>query len=235
LPRQINPELPRDLELICLKCLDKVPARRYASAGALADDLERWLKREPIEARPANWRDSIVRWSRREPALASRLVGLGIAATVMQFRWSIDGKNLGHHVSNLCVLAAWAIASVVFQRIGRLERWAESARYGWSAVDATLLTMLLSLALGPIAPLFIAYPLLIVTSGLFFQTRLVHFTTALCLIAWIVLLLLRPGESGWLHYDILWGVVLVVIGRLVAFQVHRVRTLSRYYERSLPQ
>ena len=59
-------------------------------------------------------------------------------------------------------------------------------------------------------------------------------TLGVFLIAWIVLLLLRPDESGWLHYDILWGVVLVVIGRLVAFQVHRVRTLSRYYERSLP-
>ena len=133
------------------------------------------------------------------------------------------------------MLAAWAIESLVFQRIGRLERWADFARYGWSGVDVTLLTMLLRLALGPIAPLFIAYPLLIVTSGLFFQTRLVHFTTALCLVAWIVLLVLRPDESGWLHYDILWGVVLVVIGRLVAFQVLRVRTLSRYYERSLPQ
>jgi WD40 repeat protein len=80
-PRSLNPRVPRDLEVICLKCLEKDPRRRYSSAAALAEDLKRHLAGEPIEARPVGNAVRFWMWCRRNPALAGA-AGLLMAAMV---------------------------------------------------------------------------------------------------------------------------------------------------------
>src|SRR5947208_15521431 len=69
-PRLCNPKIDRDLNTICLKCLDKDPKRRYVSALALAEDLERWLKHKPIRARRTGLVTRGKKWLRRNPSIA---------------------------------------------------------------------------------------------------------------------------------------------------------------------
>jgi len=75
-PRLLNPKAPVDLETICLKCLEKEPARRYSTAQALAEELGRYLRDEPILSRPVGQTQKVWRWCHRKPALAG--LGAGV-------------------------------------------------------------------------------------------------------------------------------------------------------------
>jgi serine/threonine protein kinase len=96
-PTRTNARVPRDLETVCLKCLDKDPQRRYTGAQALADDLRAWLDARPIAARPVNPAARAWLWCRRRPAVAALTAGLivalisGIAAGGSQ--WARAEKN----------------------------------------------------------------------------------------------------------------------------------------------
>jgi serine/threonine-protein kinase len=81
-PRGLDPRIDPDLETICLHCLAKESGARYASAAALADDLERWLRDEPIRARPATTGERVVKWVRRQRAVAG-LWGLSVVLTLI--------------------------------------------------------------------------------------------------------------------------------------------------------
>ncbi len=78
-PRKVNAEVPRDLEVICLKCLEKDPRRRYASAQAMADDLRAWLESRPIVARRVGIPTRFRLWCRRRPAVAALAAAVVVA------------------------------------------------------------------------------------------------------------------------------------------------------------
>jgi WD40 repeat protein/tRNA A-37 threonylcarbamoyl transferase component Bud32 len=91
-PRRLNDKVPRDLETICLKALEKSPARRYGTAREMADDLRRYLAGEPIKARPAGKLERAARWVKRHPAAAAlvlvsglALLGLGMAGVASYY------------------------------------------------------------------------------------------------------------------------------------------------------
>ncbi len=83
-PRQLQPKTPRDLETICLKCLEKQAGRRYATAAELADDLGRWRRGEAVRARPPSWGYVLGKWARRyrTPLAAAAAMLLLLAAVV---------------------------------------------------------------------------------------------------------------------------------------------------------
>jgi serine/threonine-protein kinase len=98
-PTRLNAKVPRDLETICLKCLQKEPARRYASAAELADDLGRFREGQPIRARPLGVGARLVRWARRKPAAAAlvamalALVGLAIGGGLWLERQAAERRE----------------------------------------------------------------------------------------------------------------------------------------------
>jgi serine/threonine protein kinase/Tfp pilus assembly protein PilF len=98
-PRLLNPKVDRDLATICLKCLEKNPQRRYPSALALAEDLERWLKHEPIRARRTGIFTRGRKWVRRNPTsalLAASLIALAAAAGWIVWK----SESIRHPVTN---------------------------------------------------------------------------------------------------------------------------------------
>jgi tetratricopeptide (TPR) repeat protein len=84
-PRRLQPNVPRDLETICLKCLQKEPQKRYASALELAEDVERFRKNEPIRGRPVPGWERLLKWVRRRPAAAALIVMTAVALLSVVF------------------------------------------------------------------------------------------------------------------------------------------------------
>ncbi|HUT88415.1 MAG TPA: serine/threonine-protein kinase [Thermoguttaceae bacterium] len=242
LPRQLNRNVPRPLEMICLKCLSKSPDDRYASAAALADDLEHFLKGETLTARLPNLLQRILMWSRREPALAARLAVLGLFFVVHVANHAL-GPPLppGFYEKMLIILGVWAATAVGFQQLLKVPRWSLPACFIWGALDSALLFTVLFLANGVASSLIVGYPLLIVASGLWFRVRFVWFMGGLSLASYgahVLDFYLRrvqdPNDLGGvldLRWDrhVIFAVALLGISGGVAYLVHRVRVLSSYY------
>src|SRR5438046_3528902 len=103
-PRQLNPKVDRDLSTICLKCLDKDPKRRYPSALALTEDLECWLKHEPIQARRTGIFARGKKWVQRNPSsalLAASLIALATAAGWIVWHSEFIARPLANGIADL--------------------------------------------------------------------------------------------------------------------------------------
>ena len=131
-PRSINPKLDRDLETICLKCLQKEPSRRYSSAAALADDLDRWGAGLPIAARPVPMWERAVKWVKRKPAIAALVltVPLGLLALIgggiwftLELRQERDLANRGRYAADMNLARRALDDGLIYQVRERLKAY----------------------------------------------------------------------------------------------------------------
>mgnify|MGYP002628052248 CR=1 FL=1 len=229
-PRYLNRDIPRELESICLRCLDKDPALRYESADALADDLDRFLKGDPVAAGPRGIYHRLRRWMRREPALASRWSAIVCGAAILEVSYLAGDLTYGTRDMFFQLLAFWAVTAFMFQKLQRSEQLATVSRFIWLASDAIFITKMLVLSAPPAGPLLVVYPLLIAASGLFIQESLVLFMTSVSLISYALFLYMRPIEADPWHYPMIFSAILVVIGVVISHQVNRIRLLSRHFD-----
>ena len=148
MPRSLNPHIPRDLELICLKCLAKEPGERYVSAAALADDLDRFARGEVLEARPPTLPQRFWSWTRRQPALASRLGALTLFYLIETADYFTASVEESFHEQVSLVVAAWIVASILCQRLLSSRRWSIPACFVWGTLDSLALLAVLRLGHG---------------------------------------------------------------------------------------
>jgi serine/threonine-protein kinase len=231
LPQQLNPAVPSELAAICLKCLEKSADRRYISAQALVADLDRFLQHEPPEAGRGSVLRSLRRWGRREPVAAWHLGGLTFILLLVQLIFVLHPESEWRYHLQVCApLVAWLIGCVVLQFAVRSDQLRQPAHYLWSAMDVLFLTLALASLTTPIAILMSSYLILICASSLFFQTRLVAFTTILCIAGSSLLLAFNVEARNPLHHALTYEAVLAIAGFVVGYQVWRFRVLREYYE-----
>lgn len=234
-PRQLDATVPRPLERICLKCLEKSPERRYGTAEALAEDLDRFLRGEEVEADRGGWRHAARRWVRREPELACHLGTFALVAALTEWNrwWNPPGPRPIPYGAIQALFAVWAAASLLFQALLRRTRRRDGVRLAWTAADLTILSAILHLRGAADTSLVVGYTAIIAAVGLWSRVGLVWAATAISVAAYAVVYGLarldhsiRPDH----RFPNVVFAALLVTGFAVAHQVRRFWALSTYYE-----
>lgn len=244
-PSHWNRDVPPPLDRICLRCLEKSPARRPATAAALADDLDRWLAGGQIAPLDDSFAERIARLVRRHPAAGFRLIGITGTIAIVLVRCLVDPETVGFYVPVVAGLALWGALAIGWEVLGTPRRGAGMARplprfrRSWMTagtwlpartwltaalvlIDVVSVTVLLALVDGKSGPLVAVYPLLVTAAGVWLDRRLVRIVTIACLAAHVTLLVATPGPVIW-HVALILDVLMLCTAAITEFQIGRIR------------
>ncbi|MDB4671480.1 serine/threonine protein kinase [Pirellulaceae bacterium] len=232
---RLNPELDAEVAAICMRCLEKEPKNRYLTAAEFANEIDRYLKGEPVQAMRSGIMIRIRQWSRQEPGLVGHLVGLGLIEITrgidVFFEYFFSGQSFHSYLDYSVIIWLWLVVCLILQRVqNRIPKQGVHLQFAWSAADLGFLTWILLRVEGNLGPLFIAFPLVVVVSGLFLRVNLVAFSTILSLISFEIVFLTRQESGEFAHYGFVGAAAIVVIGTVVGLMVHRIRLLNRLFE-----
>ena len=229
-PRQLRSSIPRELEFICLKCLEKDPRKRYPTAADLAADLKRYLRGRGASCRPdqPGHTPAAVGAPRVGSRLPAGRAGPDPGAHPGQFPDQSRprrGRAPGHHGGRAALAVLLALAA---------PRGAQRAALGadpngWITLDVAILAAILRILGAADSSLIVGFPMLIAASGLWNRVRLVWLTTVLSMLGYLILAIdvwLRDAPRDSNHHPDIVLAGLAVTGLVIAQQVRRIRALS---------
>ncbi len=243
-PRKIDNSIPRDLEAICLKCLEKNANARYTTAAELSADVQRFLAGEPIQAKN-DIRRRLRKWATREPVLVAHLAATLVLLAILWVTYWVWGENppgrehnLHQLKGNIGLLTGLALIVLLLQKTQNTFQTRSLIPFAWAAINPIFLTIALywngyprngePLDGEPLAWLLSLYFLLIVTSCFFRRAELVAITTIVSLVGFAILAV-HFFENSVAHspsYMVLFGANLVGTGVLLGLLTLRLKRLG---------
>jgi len=232
-PRTIDPKVPRKLEAIILKAMERKPANRYATAEALAEDLDRFIAGTPVDAGSGGLATAVRAYARRHLALTVRFCAFATFFLVALANWAMGFVDDTFLLGLGSTLVVWAGLTVALDHVAhRSAVWPRV----WCLVDVALVTRVILLLDGVRSSLVLLYPLLIVSVGLWSRARLVWFASLASALGYAALVvdsvlwrteLARPVDA-----HVVFGAVTLATAGLTIVHLRRFEALRRLYTRA---
>ena len=238
-PRTLNVQIPRSLEQVCMRCLEKKAEDRYETALEVAEDLERFASGLPTHAKAPTVIERLRRFGRRSPVLATHIGAIGLVLLLGQVQFALSAiRDVNNHLQVTSLTLGWIAMSLLLGVLSRSKKKDTIVATFWLCMDAVFLTAVISTLCSPSYPpdaILIGYPMIVVGGGMFFQARMVVLVTIASMLSYVVMLVLERYMLSSLFQHATFLILLACIGICSLHNVRRFRMLSYYIESTASQ
>jgi len=224
--RHWNPQIPTAVEQICLRCLEKSPDRRYASAGELAEELERWMRGEHSRDAVSYPMERVSRMVRRHPSAAYRLLGLLSVAFTVFVRCLIVPAYWSYYTPILMELGIWTTLTLAWEWLSHQAHGPRWTSYAFLLTDVICLTAILHVLRRADVSHVAAYVLIVLLAGLSLNRRLIAVASSGCVLGYLFLVIGADDITSW-HVPVIMVILLICCHVMTDYQVRRLSTWIR--------